>query len=63
MCVHHPTVSDLYMFFYLLSLQSYVDGELKPRFNSEPVPKPEKGALIRKVVGSTFQQEVGNVKK
>ena len=43
--------------------QSFLDDELTPHFSSEPPPKPAKGALIRKVVGSTFQVEVGNVKK
>ena len=44
-------------------LQDYLDKKLEPHFSSEPVPKPVKGALIRKVVGSNFQSEVGNKKK
>jgi protein disulfide isomerase len=44
-------------------LQSFIDGDLTPHFSSEPPPKPVKGALIRKVVGSTFVAEVGNEKK
>jgi protein disulfide isomerase len=44
-------------------LQDYLEGELEPRFNSEPVPKPVRGALIRKVVGSNYLSEVGNAKK
>ena len=43
--------------------QDYLDGELVPHFSSEPVPKPVKGALIRKVVGSNYLSEVGNTKK
>jgi protein disulfide isomerase len=44
-------------------IQDYLDGELVPHFSSEPVPKPVKGALIRKVVGSNYLNEVGNTKK
>ena len=46
-----------------LVIQSYVNGELTPHFNSEPAPKPVKGVLIRKIVGSMYKKEVGNVKK
>lgn len=44
-------------------IQDYLDGELVPHFSSEPAPKPVKGALIRKIVGSNYLSEVGNVKK
>ena len=47
----------------LTTPQDYLDGELNPYFSSEPVPKPVKGALIRKVVGSNYLSEVGNKKK
>ena len=44
-------------------VEAFLKGKLKPRINSEPKPKWSKGALIHKVVGTSFDTVVLNPAK
>ena len=37
-------------------IEGFLDGDLRPHLNSEPIPKPTKGNPIKKVVGNTFEK-------
>ena len=44
-------------------VEDFLSGSLKPHLTSEPAPRQDRNALVRTVVGSTFQKVVLNPDK